>query len=51
MQAVEAIKLVLGNAPDAGGRLLSYDAWTGRARTIAVSPRPECPACGAGPAA
>ena len=46
MQAVEAVKLLL----DAGGReptgrLVSYDAWTGRTREVPVAPRPGCAGC------
>ena len=46
MQAAEAIKLLLGaggRAPD--GRLVTYDAWTGRTREIEVSPRTGCTGC------
>ena len=49
MQAAEAIKLLLpGDAvPDTTGRLVTYDAWTGRTREIGVNRRAGCPACAA----
>ena len=47
MQAVEAIKLLLGgDALPPGGRLLTYDAWGGGVRVVAVSRRSDCGGCG-----
>ena len=45
MQAVIAIKLLSGNAPDVRPELWSADLWNGRARTIEVQRRADCPAC------
>jgi sulfur-carrier protein adenylyltransferase/sulfurtransferase len=51
IQAVEAIKLLLGIGDPLVGRLLAYDALEESFRTFKVRQDPECPACGpnAGP--
>jgi len=51
LQAVEAIKLILGLGEPLVGRLLTYDALEQSFRTFKVRRDPECPACGenAGP--
>jgi len=51
MQAMEAIKLLLGLGDPLVGRLLAYDALEGSFRTFKVRRDPACPACGenAGP--
>jgi molybdopterin/thiamine biosynthesis adenylyltransferase/rhodanese-related sulfurtransferase len=51
MQAMEAIKLLLGLGDPLIGRLLSYDSLEESFRTFNVRRDPECPACGenAGP--
>ncbi len=51
LQAVEAIKLILGLGEPLVGRLLTYDALEESFRTFKVRRDPECPACGdnAGP--
>ncbi len=51
IQAVEAIKLLLGLGDPLVGRLLSYDALEESFRTFRVRRDPACPACGesAGP--
>jgi len=46
IQAVEAIKLVLGIGDPLVGRLLTYDALAQRFDTMHVSRDPSCPACG-----
>jgi molybdopterin/thiamine biosynthesis adenylyltransferase/rhodanese-related sulfurtransferase len=46
IQAMEAIKLVLGLGDPLVGRLLAYDALEESFRTFRVSRDPECPACG-----
>jgi molybdopterin/thiamine biosynthesis adenylyltransferase/rhodanese-related sulfurtransferase len=46
IQAMEAIKLVLGLGDPLVGRLLAYDALEESFRTFGVSRDPECPACG-----
>jgi sulfur-carrier protein adenylyltransferase/sulfurtransferase len=48
IQAMEAIKLVLGLGDPLVGRLLAYDALEESFRTFKVSRDPECPACGPG---
>jgi molybdopterin/thiamine biosynthesis adenylyltransferase/rhodanese-related sulfurtransferase len=51
LQAMEAIKLLLGLGDPLVGRLLAYDALEESFRTFKVHRDPECPACGdnAGP--
>ncbi len=51
IQALEAIKLLLGLGDPLVGRLLAYDALEESFRTFKVRRDPECPACGpdAGP--
>jgi sulfur-carrier protein adenylyltransferase/sulfurtransferase len=51
IQAMEAIKIVLGLGDPLVGRLLAYDALEQSFRTFKVHRDPECPACGpnAGP--
>ena len=46
IQAVEAIKMLLGLGDPLVGRLLSYDALEQSFRTFKVRRDPECPACG-----
>jgi molybdopterin-synthase adenylyltransferase len=46
LQAVEALKLCLGLASVAAGRLLLYDGAVAELRSITVRPDPACPACG-----
>ncbi|MBZ5641701.1 MAG: ThiF family adenylyltransferase [Acidobacteriia bacterium] len=43
IEAAEAIKLLLGKP--AGGRLLSFDVWTGRFQSVRVARDPACRAC------
>lgn len=43
MQAVETVKLLLGESGRAqAGRLVTYDAWTGRTREVEVRRRASC---------
>jgi molybdopterin/thiamine biosynthesis adenylyltransferase len=51
IQAVEAIKMLLGIGDPLVGRLLAYDALEESFRTFKVRRDPQCPACGpdAGP--
>ena len=49
LQAVEAIKLVLGVGDDLSGRLLAYDSMDQTFRTFKVRRDPECPACSIDP--
>jgi len=46
IQAIEAIKMLLGLGDPLVGRLLAYDALEGTFRTFKVRRDPECPACG-----
>jgi adenylyltransferase/sulfurtransferase len=46
LQAVEVLKLCLGQPSPAAGQLLIYDARAASLDTIAVRPDPACPACG-----
>jgi molybdopterin/thiamine biosynthesis adenylyltransferase/rhodanese-related sulfurtransferase len=46
IQAMEAIKLILGIGDTLAGRLLAYDALEESFRTFKVLRDPECPACG-----
>ena len=46
LQAVEAIKLLLGIGETLQGRLLAYDALEESFRTFKVRRDPQCPACG-----
>ncbi|MHB8458150.1 MAG: molybdopterin-synthase adenylyltransferase MoeB, partial [Acidimicrobiales bacterium] len=48
MQAMEAIKLLLGLGDPLVGRLLAYDALEESFRSFNVRRDPECPACGEG---
>lgn len=49
MQALEAIKRVLGVGHGLGGRLLLFDALEASWREVRVRRDPECPACGDAP--
>jgi molybdopterin/thiamine biosynthesis adenylyltransferase len=46
VQALEAIKLILGLGDPLRGRLLAYDALEQSFRTFKVRRDPQCPACG-----
>jgi molybdopterin/thiamine biosynthesis adenylyltransferase/rhodanese-related sulfurtransferase len=46
IQAIEAIKILLGIGETLQGRLLSYDALEQSFRTFKVHRDPQCPACG-----
>lgn len=48
LQALEAIKLLLGLGESLNGRLLAYDALETSFRTFKVRRDPTCPACGEG---
>jgi molybdopterin/thiamine biosynthesis adenylyltransferase len=49
IQALEAIKLILGLGDSLAGRLLAYDALEQSFRTYKVLRDPECPACSIDP--
>ena len=46
LQAVEALKLLLGLESDLNRRLLAYDGLQGRFQSLARVKRPDCPLCG-----
>lgn len=48
LQAVEALKLLLGLESDLTHRLLAYDGLQGRFQSLARIKRPDCPLCGPG---
>ena len=45
IEAAEAIKLLVGKTESVGGRLLSFDVWSGRFQSVRVARNPECRAC------
>jgi molybdopterin/thiamine biosynthesis adenylyltransferase/rhodanese-related sulfurtransferase len=49
IQALEAIKLILGVGDDLSGRLLAYDSLEESFRTFRVNRDPDCPACSLDP--
>jgi molybdopterin/thiamine biosynthesis adenylyltransferase/rhodanese-related sulfurtransferase len=49
LQAVEAIKLVLGEGQPLAGRLVAYDALTTSFREYKLRRDPNCPVCGENP--
>ena len=49
IQALEAIKLILGIGDDLSGRLLAYDSLEQSFRTFKVNRDPACPACSLDP--
>ena len=49
LEAVEAIKLILGEGDPLIGRLLLYDALDGEFREVKVDKNLDCPACGERP--
>jgi molybdopterin/thiamine biosynthesis adenylyltransferase len=48
LQAVEALKLLLGRESDLSRRLLAYDGLQGRFQFLSRTKRPDCPLCGLG---
>jgi len=45
IEAAEAIKLLLGKMESGGGRLVSFDVWSGRFQSVRVARNPSCRAC------
>jgi hypothetical protein len=45
IQAVEAMKLLLGKSDSSGGRLTSFDVWSGRFQSVRAARNPDCRAC------
>lgn len=46
IEAAEAVKLLVGKTETAGGRLISFDVWSGKFQSVRVARDPECRACG-----
>ncbi|MEM7015582.1 MAG: molybdopterin-synthase adenylyltransferase MoeB, partial [Verrucomicrobiota bacterium] len=49
MQALEAIKLILGDAEPLIGRLVHFDAWRFKTREVRLRRDPQCKICGDNP--
>ena len=49
MQALEAIKLILGDAEPLIGRLVHFDAWKFKLREVRLRRDPQCKVCGENP--
>ena len=45
IEAAEAIKLLAGKSESAGGRLFSFDVWSGKFQSVRVARNPDCRAC------
>jgi molybdopterin-synthase adenylyltransferase len=45
IEAAEAIKLLLGKTESVGGRLVSFDVWSGQYQSVRVARNPSCRAC------
>jgi len=45
IEAAEALKLLVGKAELTGGRLISFDVWSGRFQSVRMARNPECRAC------
>ena len=45
IESAEAIKLLLGKPDSVGGRLVSFDVWSGRYQSVRVARNPACRAC------
>ena len=45
IEAAEAIKLLLGKTESAGGRLVSFDVWSGKYQSVRVARNLDCRAC------
>jgi adenylyltransferase/sulfurtransferase len=45
IEASEALKLLLGKKEATGGRLVSFDVWSGKFQSVQVARNPACRAC------
>jgi molybdopterin-synthase adenylyltransferase len=45
IEAAEAIKLLVGKSELSGGRLVSFDVWSGKFQSVRMARNPECRAC------
>lgn len=48
LEALEAVKVLLGVGRPLSGRLLVWDGWSGTFEEVAFAPQPGCPVCGEG---
>jgi molybdopterin-synthase adenylyltransferase len=46
LEAAEAIKILAGKPEATGGRLVSFDVWSGKFHSVRVARNPTCRACG-----
>jgi adenylyltransferase/sulfurtransferase len=49
VQALEAIKLILGQGRSLIGRMLHFDTLSGEIRTLKLRRNPQCAVCGENP--
>ena len=45
IEAAQAIRLLTGKTESVGGRLTSFDVWSGKFQSVRVARNPECRAC------
>jgi adenylyltransferase/sulfurtransferase len=45
IEAAQAIRLLIGKTESVGGRLTSFDVWSGKFQSVRVARNPECRAC------
>jgi molybdopterin/thiamine biosynthesis adenylyltransferase len=45
IEAAEAVKLLIGKSESAGGRLVSFDVWSGKFQSVGVARNQDCRAC------
>jgi adenylyltransferase/sulfurtransferase len=45
IEAAEAIKLLAGKSESSGGRLISFDVWSGKFQSVRLARNSECRAC------
>ena len=45
IEAAEAMKLLLGKSESLGGRIVSFNVWSGRYQSVRVERNPDCRAC------
>ena len=46
IEAAQAVKLLAGKGAGEGGRLVSFDVWSGKFQSVRVARNPDCRACG-----
>jgi adenylyltransferase/sulfurtransferase len=45
IEAAQAIKLLAGKSESVGGRLTSFDVWSGKFQSVRIARNPQCRAC------